>query len=158
MGSISGLGRSPGEGNDWQPTPVFLLGNSMDRGAWQATVHRVTKSWTQLKWLSTHACILKNVLNVTMFFHWKYEKIRIYMYVVGKDEGLRISRQQNCFPNHLLTLIKSSVTQHAPSREIRRQSFTCALKVSLLAHCILKKIHIKLTYKHLHFLPKIFSR
>ena len=27
----------------WQPTPVFLLENSMDR-AWQATVHRVTKS------------------------------------------------------------------------------------------------------------------
>ena len=32
----------------WQPTPVFLPGNPMDRGAWQATVHRVTKSWTQL--------------------------------------------------------------------------------------------------------------
>ena len=26
----------------------------MDRGAWRATVHRVAKSWTQLKWLSTH--------------------------------------------------------------------------------------------------------
>ena len=29
-----------------QPTPVFLLKNPMDRGAWQAIVHRVTKSWT----------------------------------------------------------------------------------------------------------------
>ena len=38
----------------WQPTPVFLLGESpMDRGAWWATVHRVTKSRTWLKWLST---------------------------------------------------------------------------------------------------------
>ena len=27
----------------WQPTPVFLLENSMDRGAWQATVHAVAK-------------------------------------------------------------------------------------------------------------------
>ena len=26
----------------------------MDRGGWQATVHRVAKSWAQLKWLSTH--------------------------------------------------------------------------------------------------------
>ena len=26
----------------------------MDRGAWQATIHRDTKGWTQLKWLSTH--------------------------------------------------------------------------------------------------------
>ena len=30
----------------WQPTPVFLLGNPMDRGAWHATVHGVAKSWT----------------------------------------------------------------------------------------------------------------
>ena len=29
----------------WQPTPGFLE-NSMDRGAWQAAGHRVTKSWT----------------------------------------------------------------------------------------------------------------
>ena len=28
----------------WQPTPVFLPGNPMDRGAWRATVHRVTES------------------------------------------------------------------------------------------------------------------
>ena len=28
---------------NWQPTPVFLLENPMDRGAWQATVHGVTK-------------------------------------------------------------------------------------------------------------------
>ena len=27
----------------WQPIPVFLPGNPMDRGAWQATVHGVTK-------------------------------------------------------------------------------------------------------------------
>ena len=38
----------------WQPTPVFLPGESMDRGAWWATVHRVTKSWTQRKHLSTY--------------------------------------------------------------------------------------------------------
>ena len=30
----------------WQPIPVFLPGNPIDRGVWQATVHRVTKSWT----------------------------------------------------------------------------------------------------------------
>ena len=32
----------------WQPTPVFLLGNPMHRGAWRATVHGATKSQTQL--------------------------------------------------------------------------------------------------------------
>ena len=37
----------------WQPTPVFLPGESMDRGARRAMVHRVAESWTRLKWLST---------------------------------------------------------------------------------------------------------
>ena len=33
----------------WQHTQVFLLENPMDRGACQATVYRVAKSWTQLR-------------------------------------------------------------------------------------------------------------
>ena len=33
---------------NWQPTPVFLLENSMGGGAWQAAVHGVAKSWTRL--------------------------------------------------------------------------------------------------------------
>ena len=37
----------------WQLTPVCLPGDSQGRGAWQATVHGVAKSWTQLKRLST---------------------------------------------------------------------------------------------------------
>ena len=43
LGLIPGSGRSPGGGNG---NP--LLENSMDRGAWQATVYGVTKSQTQL--------------------------------------------------------------------------------------------------------------
>ena len=38
-------GRSPGEGNG-NPLQYSCLENSMDRGAWRAAVHRVTKSWT----------------------------------------------------------------------------------------------------------------
>ena len=34
--------------SEWQPTPVSCLENSMDRGAWWATVRGVTKSWTPL--------------------------------------------------------------------------------------------------------------
>ena len=45
LGSIPGLGSSPGEGND-NPLQYFCLENSTDRGAWQAIVHGVTKSWT----------------------------------------------------------------------------------------------------------------
>ena len=42
LGSIPGLGRSPGEGNG-NPLQYACLENPMDRGAWQATVHRVAK-------------------------------------------------------------------------------------------------------------------
>ena len=45
LGSMPGLGRSPGEGNG-NPFQYSCLENSMDRGAWQATVHVVAKSWT----------------------------------------------------------------------------------------------------------------
>ena len=41
----------------WQPTPVFWPVNPMDRGAWWATGHRVTKSQTRLKRLSTGVCL-----------------------------------------------------------------------------------------------------
>ena len=42
LGSIPGLGRSPGEGNG-NPLRYSYLENPMDRGAWRATVHRITK-------------------------------------------------------------------------------------------------------------------
>ena len=44
-GLIPGLGRSPGEVNG-NPLQYSCLENPMDRGAWQATVHGVTKGWT----------------------------------------------------------------------------------------------------------------
>ena len=46
-GSIPGLGRFPGEGNGY-PLQYSCQENSMERGAWQATVHEVIKSQTQL--------------------------------------------------------------------------------------------------------------
>ena len=42
-GSIPGLGRSSGEGNG-NPLQYSCLENSMDRGAWRATVHEVAES------------------------------------------------------------------------------------------------------------------
>ena len=44
-GSVPGLGRSPGEGNG-NTLQYSCLENSMDRGAWQATVHGIAQSWT----------------------------------------------------------------------------------------------------------------
>ena len=53
MGSILGSGRSPGGGHG-NLLQYSCLENPMDRGAWQATVHRVTKSRT---WLRNLACM-----------------------------------------------------------------------------------------------------
>ena len=57
-GSIPGPGRSP-EGRHGNPPQYFCLDNPMDRGTWQATVHRVVactvQSQTQLKRLCNHS-------------------------------------------------------------------------------------------------------
>ena len=53
-GSIPGAGRSPGEGNG-NPLQYSCLEHPMDRGFWRARVHRVTKSQSRLKRLSTLA-------------------------------------------------------------------------------------------------------
>ena len=45
VGSVSGLGRSPGEVNG-NALQYSCLENPMDRGAWRAIVHRIAKSWT----------------------------------------------------------------------------------------------------------------
>ena len=48
MGLVPESGRSHGVGNG-NPLQYSCLENSMDRGTWWATVHGVTKSWTQLR-------------------------------------------------------------------------------------------------------------
>ena len=48
LDSIPGLGRSPEEGNG-NPFQHSCLDNSIDRGTWQAIVHRIAKSQTQLR-------------------------------------------------------------------------------------------------------------
>ena len=51
-GSIPGLGRSL-RGEHGNPLQCSCLENPMDRGTWWATVHRVAKSQTELKWNTT---------------------------------------------------------------------------------------------------------
>ena len=75
-GSIPVWERSPGGEHD-NPLQPSCLENSLDKGVWQATVHRVTKSWTQLKWPSVHACIHLFCLAPKISFELRiYEKIK----------------------------------------------------------------------------------
>ena len=60
-GAIPGSGRSAGEGND-NPLQYSCLENSMDRGAWRASVHGVAKCWTQLS-VHTHTQIHLYILS-----------------------------------------------------------------------------------------------
>ena len=68
IGLILASGKFPGGGHGYS-LQYSCLDNSIDRGAWQATVHRVAKSQTQLKRLSTHA------------------RMHVCMYQVSRIEG-----------------------------------------------------------------------
>ena len=49
----------------WQPTPVFLPGESQGRGAWWAAIYGFTQSWTRLKWFSSSSM---GTLNTTLVY------------------------------------------------------------------------------------------
>ena len=56
MGSIPGLGRSPGEGNS-NSLQYSCLGSPMDKGAWQATIHGVVKGLDMTERLTAHCTL-----------------------------------------------------------------------------------------------------
>ena len=67
MGSIPGLGRSLGEGNGY-PLQYSCLENSMDRGAWRATVHGVTKVGHSLATFTFSTLVKTHILFFTCSF------------------------------------------------------------------------------------------
>ena len=64
--SAEDAGSTPGEGAG-NPLRYSCLGNAMDRGAWWATVHKVAKSQTGLKQLSTYTHVLVELPLILMF-------------------------------------------------------------------------------------------
>ena len=64
-----GSGRSPGVGNE-NPLQYSCLENSMDRGAWWATVHGVIKSQTRLSDTHTHTHTSSNRTPVVIVSQW----------------------------------------------------------------------------------------
>ena len=72
VGLIPGLGRSPAGGHG-NPLQCSCLENPMDRGAWWAAVHRIAKSVTQLKQLSTHARMHIHTHKYTYTYTFKYQ-------------------------------------------------------------------------------------
>ena len=78
MGSIPGLGTSPGGGHG-DPLQYSCLENPMDRGAWWAIVHGVTNIQKQLKQLSTHAC---SGMTETL---WMSHFLRVLVFIINND-------------------------------------------------------------------------
>ena len=68
LGSIPGLGRSPGGGHG-NPLQYYCLENPMNKETWWATVHRVAKGRTQLKHLSIHAVTKKAIYGETVIWN-----------------------------------------------------------------------------------------
>ena len=90
MALISGLGRFPGVGNG-NPLHYSCLENSMERGAWLATVYGITKSRTQL---SMQACMLRfpslMAMPVGIILLLSCLCIlNVYVYGVGEDNAER---------------------------------------------------------------------
>ena len=71
-----------GNGN---PLQNSYLKNPTDRGAWRATVHGIAKSWTRLKWLSTHTCI------VCVCLYFIYLLFTLFLKIFFDDHFLKFS-------------------------------------------------------------------
>ena len=79
-GSIPGLGKSPGVGNS-NALQYSCLENPIDRGAWQAIIHRVAKSQTGLKQSTIHT-------HTALFFTMKIHKLKGSKYSAPDHQGL----------------------------------------------------------------------
>ena len=92
IGLIPGLGRFCRVGNS-NPLQYSCLENFMDRGAWQATVHRVTKSRTWLKRQHTSTHGIKKVSGAHIFSQRATQSIHRTRYSVQGLPGLELTSQ-----------------------------------------------------------------
>ena len=101
VGSIPGPGRSSGGGHG-NPLQYSCLENPMDRGAWWAMPHKVTKSWKRLNHPSMHSLTLKIVQS--FWGDWNMHVKRLYIIILTKYE---------IFPtlNFLYTKIYGNITK-----------------------------------------------
>ena len=113
MGSIPGSGRSHGGGNG-NPLQYSCLENPMDRGAWQATVHGVAKSQTQLRDYKTTKHQIDRYISYLMdVFHAIYT----YMYHFISNRGTQILSMNNDANPTYIPDPQSFLSPKNPSKE-----------------------------------------
>ena len=110
-GLIPGLGRSPGGGHG-NPLQYSCLENPMERGAWQATVHGVSKSQTQLKWLSVHRLVRQLSLSSSLS---PFTNIFGYLLPICGIWGCRSMLSSRTHPKRLASCHGCDPT-HSPER------------------------------------------
>ena len=87
MGSIPGLGGSPGGGNG-KPLQFYCLGNPVDREAWQATVHGVTRDLLKVK--------SSAILGLLGFNQFSFSFLQLPLETCTKATGFRLRERQGC--------------------------------------------------------------
>ena len=132
MGLIPGSERSAGGGHG-NPLQSSYLKNPMDRGAWWATVHRVAKSQTQLKQLSTHTCLF-----ITAVFSWwsnpfAIRKCPSLIFFVLKSispdiRASLVAQRVKCLPAMQETWVRSLGQEDPLEKEMATHSCTLAWK------------------------------
>ena len=70
---------------------------AMDRRTWQAIVHRVTKSWTLLKWLSMHSCTRDSSYQKVVSFSKELSKSRgqIFLFFLIAEQTISKNQQMS---------------------------------------------------------------
>ena len=126
--SIPGSGSSPGEGNG-SPLQYFCLENLMDRRAWQATVHGVTKSQTRQNDFTSFTS-LHNVLVEVWLLLGKLRLDDAGVTELEPVDSRQSSLQSSCLP--LSSLFSSKVFSWIISRICQYISDTCVLIAKLV--------------------------
>ena len=85
------VGKSPWR-REWLSTPVFLLENSGERGAWWATAHGVAKSqtWLTKAQCGRWSCLPGATSGKESAYHWSHRRLRFYLWVrkiLGRGNG-----------------------------------------------------------------------
>ena len=127
---IPGWGRFPREGNG-NPFQYFCLENPIKRGAWQATVHMVAKSLTQLKRLSTHACTGSFMPSNTTHHHfWWFQEQQCpgFWFSTTSSSMITASASPQSFPGSLFVTLSLPTTTNAAI------NFSC--KLPTFHHCL----------------------
>ena len=91
---IPGSGRSPGEGNG-NPLQCSCLGNSMNRGAWWATVHGVTKGQDRMLLTEQQHMISRDIVSLVMNSDGVQPRSQV---ALSAEESLSVKKGQHLPP------------------------------------------------------------